>query len=134
VQNAVHSTEEADERGGRTDGRQTRQAAPKLCRLNGDGALQSALAGLDFVARNLVRLLVGTKFLKAGINDHRQVRLAMLVADVDGLFNALVLERLGDARRKFARLLLGSTISEKALDRDGYRMVTVNPSKGYLKH
>ena len=40
------------------------------------------------------------KFLQSAANYHCQVRLAVLVADIDRFFNAIVLERLSYARSK----------------------------------
>src|SRR5215210_6219310 len=119
VDDAEHRAEETHERGGRADGGETREAALELGRLDGDGALESALAGLDLVARDVGRSLVRAELLEAGVDDHREVRLLVLVADVDGLLDAVVLQRLGDARGELARLLLGGRVGQVALDHDG---------------
>jgi hypothetical protein len=46
----------------------------------------------------------------------------MFVADIDGLFDAVVLQRLRHARRKLARLRLGGAIGQEALDHDRNRV------------
>ena len=118
VQNAVHCAEQADEWSGRADSRQTRQPASKLSRLNRNGALESALTRLDLLARYFRRLLVRAKLLQTGVDDHRQMRPSVLVADVDGFFDAVVLERLRNTRREFTRLLFGLREGQVALDHD----------------
>src|SRR4029077_5010879 len=49
VQNADHGAEQTDERGGRTDRGESRQAALHFGVDDGDGALQAALGGVDDV-------------------------------------------------------------------------------------
>src|SRR5919199_2275140 len=118
VDDAEHRAEQADEGGGRADGRQAREAALELGTLDGDGALQRPLTGLDLVAGDVRRGLVRAELLEARVDDHRQVRLLVLVADVDGLLDAVVLQGLGDARGELARLLLGRRVGQEALDHD----------------
>jgi hypothetical protein len=67
-------------------------------------------------------LFVRAKLLQAAIDDHRQVRLAMLVADVNRFFNAIVLKSLRNARSEFTRLLLGRGIGQITLDHDRDRI------------
>ena len=62
------------------------------------------------------------ELLQSTVDNHGQVRLAMLIADVDRLFDAIVLERLRDPRGKLARLFLGRRISQITLDHDGDRI------------
>src|SRR3989442_11164843 len=62
------------------------------------------------------------ELLQSAVDNHGQVRLAMLIADVDRLFDAIVLERLRDPRGKLARLFLGRRISQITLDHDGDRI------------
>src|SRR5205085_5163425 len=62
------------------------------------------------------------KLLEAAVDDHRQMRLAMLVADIDGLFDAIVFQRLSHARSELARLLLRRGISQITLDHDRDRI------------
>src|SRR5712672_970073 len=62
------------------------------------------------------------KLLEAAIDDHRQVRLAMFIADIDGLFDAIVLQRLSHAWSELARLFLGRRIGQITLDHNGDRI------------
>src|SRR5205085_9302819 len=115
---AEHSAEETDERSGRTDGRQTRQPAPELRALNRNRTLQRTLRRIDLVAGDVAARFVRAKLLQARIDDHRQMRLLVLVADVDGLFDAVVLQSLRDARREFARLRVGGASGPAPLVHD----------------
>src|SRR5205085_7601114 len=110
--------EEADERRGRTDGRKPRKPAPELRALNRNRTLERTLRRFDLVAGDVAARFVGAKLLQTCVDDHRQVRLLMLVADVDGLFDAVVLQSLRDARRELARLRLGGAIGQEPLDHD----------------
>src|SRR5437667_11905136 len=50
------------------------------------------------------------------------MRPAMLVGDIDRFFDAIILKRLSNTRRKFARLLFGGAIRQVSFDHDRDRV------------
>jgi hypothetical protein len=65
---------------------------------------------------------MGAKLLQTAAHHHREVRFAVLVADIDRFFDAVVLQRLGNTRRKLARLFLGGRVGQIALNHDRDRV------------
>src|SRR5262249_33785185 len=116
VDDTDYRAEQTDERCGRTDRRQTGEAALEFRRLNGRGALQRAFGRVDDVARDVVAHLVSLELLQTGVDHDRQVALAVTIRDVDRLFNAVIFQRLGYARREFARLITSALVGEETLD------------------
>src|SRR6476661_2306446 len=60
-----------------------------------------------------------TEFLQARRDDHRKVRIFVLVAYVDGFVDIAVLQRLCDFRSILTRLLSCLVVGKPTLDTDG---------------
>jgi hypothetical protein len=66
------------------------------------------------------------KFLQAGRNHHRKVRIFMTVADADSFVNIAVFQGLRHFRGILPGLLLGFVISQPTLDTDGNHIHRLN--------
>ena len=65
---------------------------------------------------------MSAKLLQTAADDHRQVRFAVLVADIDRFFDAIILERLRNAGCKLTRLFLSGRVGQITLNHDGDRI------------
>jgi hypothetical protein len=61
---------------------------------------------------------MSAKLLQTTAHHHCQMRLAVLVTDIDRFFDAIILKRLSNARCKLARLLFRGRIRQVAFDHD----------------
>jgi len=69
------------------------------------------------------------KFLQTRRNDHRKVRIFVLVADADGFVNIAVFQSLRDFRRVLTRLLFGFVVGQPAFDADGDHINRLNKQR-----
>src|SRR6185437_11263776 len=98
VHDADDGSEQADEWPGRSDCRQTTDAAFQLRMDNCLRTFESAARGIDFFARNLVTELVRFKLLQARDNNLGQVALVVTVRDFDGFVEFTFTQRACDGR------------------------------------
>src|SRR4029077_12730358 len=115
VENADHGAEEADERRGRTDGGEGGEAALHFGVDDGDGALETALGGVDDVGvRNLLR--GGLKLGEARRHNLGDMALLVALGDGDVFVELAFLEGPGNLLNKDARLFASRAVHQSAID------------------
>ena len=122
VDDADDRSEQSDERGRRTDGRQTADAALQFGVHDGFGAFQSALGSFDLFTGNFGADLVRLEFLQTGHHDLRQVALLVTVGDLDRFVQLAFAQRAGHGRSELPRLLTRGAVGHQAVDHDADRL------------
>src|SRR5271157_3523182 len=116
IQNAHHRSEQSHERCGGTDSSQTTQAAFQLGVCDGLSTLQSALGGLDLLARNVGGIAVGLELLQTRSNHLGQVALLVALADLDGFFDLAFTQGAGNGGSEGPRLFTRGAECHRAID------------------
>jgi hypothetical protein len=111
-----HRSEEADKRRGGTDRRQTAQTALQLGVDNRFGPLECALARFDLLLGDCAAAAVVAELLQAGSDDFSKMGFLVAVGNLDRFVKLAFLQRAGNAGSELARLLLGGTEVEGAVD------------------
>src|ERR1700687_6147164 len=115
VQDADDSAEETDERRGRTDGGEGREASLHFGVDDGDGALETALGGVDDVGvRDLLR--GGLKLGEAGRHNLGDMALLIALRNGDGFVELAFLEGTGNLLNEDARLLARRAVHQRAVN------------------
>src|SRR5262249_2009262 len=118
VDDADHRAEQTHERGRRTDGCQTANAALQFGVYDGFGAIQSALRRFDLFTRNFRADLMRLELLQTGDDDLRQVRLLEPVGNLHCFFELAFAQSAGHGRGKLTRLLTRRAVGHQAIDHD----------------
>src|SRR6266487_1020163 len=115
VQNADDRAKEPDERRRRADGSKSREAPLHLRVHDGDGALETALGGVDHIG---VRYLLRSRleFGEPGGNDLGNVALLVALGDGDGFVQTAVLEGARDLLNEDAGLLACRAVHQRTVN------------------